>query len=60
MMTIIRDHVQDLIKRGQTLEQVKAAGPARGYTRRYGSDSGSWTTSNFIEAVYQGLAGKKS
>ena len=60
MMTIIRDHVQDLIKKGQTLEQVKAASPARGYTRRYGSDSGSWTTSNFIEAVYQGLAGKKS
>jgi len=60
MMTIIRDHVQDLIKAGQTLEQVKAASPARGYTRRYGSDSGPWTTASFVEAVYESLAGKKS
>ena len=38
-----------------TLDQVKAASPARGYTRRYGSDSGPWTTNHFIEAVYQSL-----
>lgn len=60
MVTIIRDHVLDLVKAGQTVEQVKAASPARGYVRRYGSDSGPWTTSNFIEAVYRGLAGAKS
>jgi len=35
------------------LNQIRAASPARGYTRRYGSDSGSWTTSNFVDAVYQ-------
>src|SRR6185503_18916189 len=44
MVTIIRDRVRDSIKAGMTLEQIKASSPARGYTRRYGSDSGEWTT----------------
>jgi cyclase len=53
MVTIIRDRVRDLMKQGLTLEQIKAASPARGYTRRYGSDTGSWTTNDFIAAIYQ-------
>jgi glyoxylase-like metal-dependent hydrolase (beta-lactamase superfamily II) len=56
MVTIIRDRIRDLMKQGLTLEQVKAASPARGYTRRYGSDSGSWTTNDFIEAVYRSMS----
>ena len=59
MVTIVRDRVRDLIKAGMTLDQVKAASPARGYTRRYGSDSGPWTTNNFVEAVYQSLVQEK-
>jgi glyoxylase-like metal-dependent hydrolase (beta-lactamase superfamily II) len=59
MVTIIRDRVRDLIKAGRTLDQIKAASPARGYTRRYGSDSGPWTTNNFVEAVYQSLVQDK-
>ena len=59
MVTIIRDRVRDLMKQGLTLEQVKAASPARGYTRRYGSDSGSWTTNDFVEAVYRSMVGRK-
>jgi cyclase len=55
MVSIIRDRVRDLRDAGMTLDQIKAASPARGYTRRYGSDSGSWTTNNFIEAVYKSL-----
>lgn len=55
MVTIIRDRIRDLMKQGLTLEQVKAASPARGYTRRYGSDSGSWTTNDFVEAVYRSM-----
>ena len=35
MVTIIRDRVQDLIKRGQTLDQVKAAKPSRDYDTQY-------------------------
>jgi cyclase len=60
MVTIVRDRVRDLIKEGKTLDQIKAASPARGYTRRYGADSGPWTTSNFVEAVYQSLVKEKA
>jgi hypothetical protein len=42
-----------------TLEQIKAASPARGYTRRYGAESGPWTTNNFVEAVYRSLVQEK-
>ena len=56
MVTIVRDRVRDLIRAGASLDQVKAAAPARGYTRRYGSDTGAWTTSAFVEAVYRSLA----
>jgi cyclase len=55
MMTIIRDRVRDLMKQGLTLEQIKAASPARGYTRRYGSDVGPWTTNTFVEALYRSM-----
>jgi cyclase len=58
MVTIIRDRISDLIKQGLTLEQVKAASPARGYTRRYGSGSGAGSTNDFVEAIYRSLSGK--
>jgi glyoxylase-like metal-dependent hydrolase (beta-lactamase superfamily II) len=59
MLTIIRDRVRDLIKAGRTLDQIKAAAPARGYTGRYGG-TGSWTTTQFIEAVHHSLLQEKS
>jgi glyoxylase-like metal-dependent hydrolase (beta-lactamase superfamily II) len=55
MVSIVRDRVQDMISRGMTVEQVKAARPARDYDPRYGKDTGAWTTSMFLEAVYQSL-----
>jgi cyclase len=55
MVTIVRDRIRDLIKQGLTLEQIKATSPTRGYTRRYGSDVGPWTTNQFVEAVYRSL-----
>jgi cyclase len=60
MVSIIRDRVRDLRDAGMTLEQIKAASPARGYIRRYGSDSGPWTTNNFIEAIFKSLPRGKS
>ena len=60
MVTIIRDRVRDLIKAGRTLDEVKAADPARGYKARYGSTTGSWTTDTFIEAIYGSLTSRKS
>jgi glyoxylase-like metal-dependent hydrolase (beta-lactamase superfamily II) len=55
MLVIVRDHVQDLIEKGMTLDQVKAANPTQGFRRRYGSDEGNWTTDMFVEAVYGDL-----
>jgi len=55
MITVIKDTVQELIDKGLTLEQVRAANPAKGYRGRYGSDAGPWTTDMFVEAVYTGL-----
>jgi len=59
MATIVRDRVQDLIKKGQTLEQVKAARPTRDYDPLYGSTTGVWTTDMFVEAVYKTLSARK-
>jgi len=42
-------------KRGMRLDQVTAADPAKPYRRRYGADSGPWTTDMFIEAIYKSL-----
>lgn len=55
MLTIIRDQVQDLIDKGMTLQQVIQARPTYGYEGRFGSDTGPWTTTMFIEAVYRSL-----
>jgi cyclase len=56
MLTIVRDRVQDLIKKGMTLEQVKAARPSLDYDGRYGATTGPWTTDMFIEAAYRDLS----
>ena len=55
MVTIVRDRVQAMIKRGMTLEQVRAAQPTFEYDARYGAESGRWTTRMFVDTVYQNL-----
>jgi cyclase len=57
MVTIIRDRIQDLVKKGATLEQVKAAKPTLDYDGRYGATTGFWTTDMFVEAVYAEMKG---
>jgi len=59
MVTIIRDRIADMIKRGMTLEQAKAARPTLDYDPIYGRTSGPWTTDMFIEAVYKSLSANK-
>src|SRR6267142_2289476 len=59
MVATIKDIIQDMIGSGMTLEQVKAANPTQGYRRRYGSDSGPWTTDMFVDAIYNGLKSGK-
>ena len=58
MVTIIRDRIQDLMRKGKTLAQVKAARPTLDYDTQYGATSGSWNTDMFIEAIYKSLGGK--
>jgi cyclase len=52
MVTIVRDRIRDMVVKGRSLEQIKAAGPTLDYDPRYGSGE------PFIEAVYVSLRGK--
>lgn len=58
MVTVIRDRIEDMIKKGMSLEQIRKADPTKGYRRQYGSDTGLWTTDMFIAAVYRTLTAK--
>jgi glyoxylase-like metal-dependent hydrolase (beta-lactamase superfamily II) len=49
MVTIVRDRVEDLMKKGRTLEQVKAADPGAGYNARYGASAA------FVESIYHSI-----
>ncbi len=55
MLTIIRDRIQDLAQKGQTLEQVKAAKPTLDYDGRFGAATGIGNTDTFVERVYNGV-----
>jgi glyoxylase-like metal-dependent hydrolase (beta-lactamase superfamily II) len=55
MLTIIRDRVQAMLDEGLSLRQTQAASPTRDYDARYGSDSGFWTTEQFVAAIYNHL-----
>jgi glyoxylase-like metal-dependent hydrolase (beta-lactamase superfamily II) len=57
MVTIVRDRIQEMVTRGMTLDQVKAARPTKDYDPRYGA-AGS-TKDQFVEAVYRSLSGRK-
>ena len=58
MVVIVTDIIQDMINRGMTLEQVRAANPTHGYNARYGANTGPWTTEMFVTSVYKGLSAK--
>jgi hypothetical protein len=49
MVTILRDRLQDMVKKGMTLEQVVAAKPTRDYDPLYGSGDA------FVSAAYRSL-----
>ncbi len=53
MAVIVRDRIRDMVKKGMTLDQVKAAKPTIDYEPLYGTKTGIWTTDMFIEAVYK-------
>ena len=53
MVAIVMDRVKDLITKGKTLAEVKAAKPTDDYDTEYGMGA-----DRFVEAVYKGLGGK--
>ena len=60
MVTIVRDRVQNAIKKGMTLQQVKAVKPS--YTYEYEprfNRNPAWTADMFVEAIYKSLSGSK-
>jgi cyclase len=59
MVTIIRDRIQAAVRKGMTLEQVKAAGLTKDYDNRYSAKSGLGAADKFVEAIYKSLMQKK-
>jgi len=57
MLTIIRDRVQNAVKKGMTLQQVKALKPTvtYEYEPRFNRDP-AWTAEMFVEAIYKNLS----
>jgi glyoxylase-like metal-dependent hydrolase (beta-lactamase superfamily II) len=53
-MTIVKDRVQGMIKKGMTLQQVKAAKPTLDYDGVFASPR--YTGDMFVEAVYRDLS----
>jgi len=59
MVVIISDTIQHMIDQKMTLEQIKAAAPAKAWEPQFGAVSGPWTTNDFVEAVYKSLTVRK-
>jgi cyclase len=53
-MTMVKDRVQEMIKKKMTLAQVKAAKPTLEYDGLFATPG--WTTDQFVEAVYRSLS----
>jgi len=53
MLVMIRDRIDDLVKKGRNLEQIKAANPTEGFNKQYGSDAAMKDA--FITAVHKTL-----
>jgi cyclase len=59
MIVIVRDRIRDAVKKGLTLDQVKAARLTRDYDPRYAAPSGPASTASFVESVFRDLSQKK-
>ncbi len=59
MVVIVRDRVQAYIKKGMTLEQIKATHPTKDWDARYDTKSGFGSADSFVEAVYRSLISAK-
>lgn len=57
MVVIITERIQDMIDRGMSLREVQRARPTLDYDTEYVNENSFVSTENFVEAVYQSLAG---
>ena len=53
MVTIVRDRVADLVRKGKSLSEVKAARVTRDYDGHFSQPS--WTGELFVESIYKSL-----
>jgi glyoxylase-like metal-dependent hydrolase (beta-lactamase superfamily II) len=56
MVVIVRDRIQDSIKKNMTLDQIKAARPTRDYDPQYITPASFVKADQFVEAIYRDLA----
>jgi len=55
MVTIVRDRVQNAIKKGMTLDQIRKAGFTKDYDARWSAKDGAGTADNFVTSIYRSL-----
>ena len=55
MVTIVRDRVQDMQKKGMTLEQVQRTRPSSDYDVLFTAGPGRATPEQFVESIYRTL-----
>jgi cyclase len=60
MVTIVRDRIQNAIKKGMTLEQVKTAGFTKDYDARWSAKDGPGTADSFVASIYRSLKSSAS
>ena len=56
MVVIVKDRVQDLVKKGSTLDQIKAARPSRDYDAEYSASPAD--ADRFVESIHRSLTQK--
>ena len=56
MVTFVRDRVEDMIEKGLSLEEIKAARPTLDYDTQYASATGFGSTDSFVTAMYDSLS----
>ena len=56
MIVIVRDRIQDQIKKGRTLDQIKADRPSRDYDAEYGASREA--ADRFVETIHRSLTAR--
>jgi cyclase len=59
MVVIVRDRIQDGIKKGMSLDQIKASKPTRDYDTEYITPNSFVKADQFVEAIYKSLTKAK-